>query len=136
MKQIRNLLAFSIILALSTLIFCGCEDDNSITSEEEYLFSDVGLIKFRNDYVEINDVTEVVTMDGIYLHIDSDVLIMSQRSSCSGASPGDIKDLLPGKVIEYYYYVSEVKYDATVRIIDVEKVIVYNIGCSNAPVVQ
>jgi hypothetical protein len=105
------------LLALS-FGFVGCEDT------DEYLLDAKGVVEYVNDPDTPSVWSEIVTTRGKYIHVLDTTSIMVERQSGSGFSPGETSDIYPGRNIQWYYYDSEIDYNANPIVTPAVKIIV------------
>ena len=121
-------LALVFIFILSSIILSGCEEETDkpdvVTEEvkDNYLFSELGEILFKNDY----DGLEFVTTDDKHLKITADTVVVAQRNSFSGFSTSTVSSIKIGSIVEYFYRMDDVIHTASYNTITVVMIKVYH----------
>lgn len=96
----------SMFIVFCVLFMASCEEDLS-NDNSDYLFSDVGIVRFINDPMDNSTIKVIRLQSGDELHIKSDTVVYVLRESGSGYSVSGIGEIDAGDIIEYFYHMED-----------------------------
>ena len=108
-------------------IFCltSCEEEETSSSSDPYLFDDTSVVVYTNQSVEDGVLRVIVLADENELYITSKTVIYEERSSGSGFDIGSIWSFDTDDTVEYYYYLDDIDWQNEPNVIYPVKVYIY-----------
>lgn len=106
------------MFVVSCVLFMAvsCEEDLS-GDNSNYLFNDIGIVRFINDSMDDSIVKVIRLQSGDELHTKSDTIVYVLRKSGSGYSVSGIGEIDVGDIIKYFYYMEDRDFQSDPNII-------------------